>query len=185
MPYIAMWSAEAWATAVVCPDRVCGGARALFSGGGRANRQGCGRPVRGKLREARQRDCIGQDRRQVCRRPHRGRRSFVAVDPVCRDVEELGRAILVTNPARCEACLEAAPRVCPGLCRTLREGALQVVIPHRWRLVSQLLDPRHPEAIHLGEREAFVGHLSYAVTAGERMETPRLLATFGLEMLHD
>lgn len=106
VPYVAAWSSET--TIRVGKDSLIGNRPALFRGGGR----GDGKPLFGKMDEARTRVVVVNRLCQVCARPLRGA-GYVADVPY----GSAGRAPLVHEPPACLSCFRVALALCPGIAR--------------------------------------------------------------------
>ena len=104
VPYVAAWSSET--TPVVRADPLLHGDAGIFRNG----RRGEGRPILGKMDEARTRRVVIGRLCQVCARPL-GAEGYVADIPMGR----AGRFPLVHEPPACRRCLTVALARCPGL----------------------------------------------------------------------
>lgn len=134
IPYVALWSSELHQPFIqYCPFAQ---APALCSGG----KRGEGKPVFGKMHEARQREVVARKFCQVCRqRPNDGRLFCMEVPALLQN--GMRSYPLFTEPPVCFACGEWSLSNCPGLLRQLSHSDFRIYEVFEFLPVQQWLKP--------------------------------------------
>ena len=159
VPYVAAWSSESGIR--ITRDPVIGNRPALF----RTGERGEGKPIFGKMDEARVRYCVSRRWCQVCARPF-GAECFVA-DVVKGTYGR--RSPIINEPACCERCFYLAIAECPGLQRQRARLRFLAAKVRRYEVIASQLgvveggDEDLNEALRNWPGDAPVGYLRLAL----------------------
>lgn len=121
VPYVVHWSDENEWYVAKCP--AAGNEPALFCRGKQT-----GTPMLGKMNEARQRECMGLRRCQVCRVDLTGTPGYTILDNATTKLpDHILPVPVIFEPPACPQCMRFALENCPGIARRRDSGELHLV----------------------------------------------------------
>jgi hypothetical protein len=174
VPYVAAWSSE---TAVrIAPDPLLGKRPALFRDG----RRGAGRPLFGRMDEARTRAVVCRRLCQVCAQPLREAGYVVDVPYGTSNGHPL-----VHEPPTCRRCFEVSVALCPGIARMASKPRVLVARVRRYEAVAVIIGPADEAsggdaqlnaALAAWKGAPPIGYVRPALVDYELIELPRAVA---------